>query len=172
MDPQRKSSARADLWQSIGWVALGGATLYESLRMDRLEHQDINPYTIPGLLPACLGVAMMLLGLLMAYRSVTRGALRLVDRDTNASGRRSDLPRIVFILTLCVGFAVGLVGHGISFWLAAALFITVMVVVLQYEQLAQQRRLLRGGIKAAVIGLCAGVIITLVFQEFFLVRLP
>ena len=57
----RKTSPRGDLWQSLGWIVLGVATLIESLRMDRLEHQDINPYTIPGLLPACLGVAVALL---------------------------------------------------------------------------------------------------------------
>ena len=66
----------------------------------------------------------------------------------------------------------GVVGHGLSFWLAAAAFITVMVVVLQFETLARQRRLWPGVFKAVVIGLCAGIIITLVFQEFFLVRLP
>ncbi|MEY2621685.1 MAG: hypothetical protein RIT26_1505 [Pseudomonadota bacterium] len=169
----RKTSSRADLWQSMGWVALGGATLVESLRMDRLTHQDINPYTIPGLLPACLGVAIMLLGLLMAYRSISRGALGPQPVHPAAAWQqRRELSRIWFILTLCVGFAVGVVGHGLSFWLAAAAFITVMVVVLQFETLARQRRLWPGVFKAVVIGLCAGIIITLVFQEFFLVRLP
>jgi len=44
----RKTSPRADLWQSLGWIALGIATTIGSLRMDRLEKQDINPYTVPS----------------------------------------------------------------------------------------------------------------------------
>ena len=169
---QRKTSPRADFWQSLGWVLLGGATLWESWRMDRLQHQDINPYTIPGLLPACLGVAMMLLGLLMAYRSISRGALRSVTTSPASAESRHELRRIWVILALCGGFALGMVGHGLSFWMAAAVFITVTITLLQYEQLARQRTRIKGVFKAALIGVSAGLIITLVFQEFFLVRLP
>ena len=56
------TSARADLRQGLGWVALGVAVLVGSITMDRLEKQDVNPYTVPGLLPGLLGLAMMLLG--------------------------------------------------------------------------------------------------------------
>lgn len=168
----RKVSPRADLLQSVVWVLLGAATLIESLRMDRLEHQDINPYTIPGLLPACLGVAIVLLGLLMAYRSLARGALKPRAAAPDSPALRHELTRIWVILTLCAGFALGLVGHGLTFWVAAAVFVTVTIVVLQYEQLARQHAWAKGVLKAALIGLGAGLIITLVFQEFFLVRLP
>lgn len=169
----RKMSPRADAWQALGWVILGVATLIESLRMDRLEHQDINPYTIPGLLPACLGVAIVLLGLLMAYRSWARGAFQsgLAKPPPNPQARH-ELTRIWVILTLCAGFSLGLVGHGLTFWVAAAAFVTVTIVVLQYEQLRQHQTLAKGVLKAATIGVGAGLIITLVFQEFFLVRLP
>jgi hypothetical protein len=168
----RKVSPRADLWQSLAWVILGAATLVESLRMDRLENQDINPYTIPGLLPACLGVAIILLGLLMAYRSLNRGALKPGPASPFTAEVRHELARIWVILALCVGFAVGLVGRGLSFWMAAAAFVTVTILILQREQLALHESRVKGGLKAALIGVGAGLIITLVFQEFFLVRLP
>jgi hypothetical protein len=167
-----KTSPRADIWQSLAWVLLGTATLIESLRMDRLEQQDINPYTIPGLLPACLGVAIILLGLLMAYRSIARGAWQSSSRSAQASSEGHELRRIWVILILCGGFALGMVGHGLSFWLAAAVFITVTVSLLQHRSLDSWRDKIRGVVKAAIIGLTAGVVITLVFQEFFLVRLP
>src|SRR6478672_4752889 len=67
--------ARADLHDALGWIALGAAILVGSLTMDRLENQNINPYTVPGLLPGLLGAAMLLLGGVLAVRSWRRGAL-------------------------------------------------------------------------------------------------
>src|ERR1700761_4230460 len=67
--PEAAVSPRSDLLAAIGWMVLGGAILTGSLMMDRLEDQDINPYTIPGLLPGLLGIAMIILGALLALRS-------------------------------------------------------------------------------------------------------
>lgn len=165
------SAARADAWQSLAWVLLGVATLIESLRMDRLEQQDINPYTIPGLLPACLGVVIIFLGVLMAIRSISRGALQKPQAALPTQDGH-ELRRIGVILVLCCGFALGMVGHGLSFWIAAALFITVTITLLQRSASGTAHGGLKGLLKAAAIGLVAGVVITLIFQEFFLVRLP
>jgi hypothetical protein len=41
-------TARSEMTEGIGWMLFGIAILIASLRMDRLEAQDINPYTIPG----------------------------------------------------------------------------------------------------------------------------
>jgi hypothetical protein len=78
------------------------------------------------------------------------------------------------VLGLCVGFGVVLVGHGLPFWLAAAIFVSVAIVTLQAPQRAAAGRRLsvRDVIVAIVIGLGAGGAITLVFQQIFLVRLP
>lgn len=168
----RKISPRGDLIQAVIWIAVGLGTLVESFRMDRLENQDINPYTIPGLLPGCLGVAIVFFGLLMVYRSITRHALAPQDKKPLTPAIRHELNRMWTILFLCIGFSCGLVGHGLPFWLAAAMFITATIGVLQFDQLKQNNTVRRGLFMAAVIGLCAGVTIMLVFQEFFLVRLP
>jgi len=166
------AAARAGLAQACGWAALGLAVLVASLRMDRLESQHINPYTVPGLLPALLGIAMMLLGSLLALRSWKRGALS-ADRSV-ARIDPAVLRRVVLVLALCVVFGVVLVGHGLPFWLAAAVFVSVAIVTLQRPQrLAAGRSLgLRDAAIAFVIGLGAGGAITLVFQQLFLVRLP
>ena len=49
-------SPRTDFLSGFGWMGLGIAILIGSVMMDRLENQDINPYTIPGLLPGLLGI--------------------------------------------------------------------------------------------------------------------
>jgi len=170
VDP--KAAARAELVQACGWIALGIATLVGSLRMDRLESQHINPYTVPGLLPGLLGIAMILLGSLLAVRSWRRGA-----REGEREPFRLDTPehrRVALVLGLCVTFGVVLVGHGLPFWLAAYAFVSVAIVSLQLPQrrAAGEPVGLRNVASAIVIGLGAGGAITVVFQQLFLVRLP
>jgi hypothetical protein len=166
-------AARAELRQAVGWAGLGAAILIASLRMDRLESQSINPYTVPGLLPALLGLVMLLLASLLALRSWRRGAF--AADDSNAPRFDAALARrVALVLALCLTFGVALVGHGLPFWLAAALFVSVAIMSLQQPlRRATGRTLgLRDVATAIAIGLGAGVAITLVFQQIFLVRLP
>jgi hypothetical protein len=167
-----RATARSELIQACGWIALGIATLVGSLRMDRLERQNINPYTVPGLLPGLLGAAMVLLGTLLALRSWRRGALEA--RHAAFAFDPAAARRVVLVLALCLTFGVVLVGHGVPFWLAAASFVSIAIVVLQRPQrrAAGERMALGTVASAIVIGLCAGGAITLVFQQLFLVRLP
>jgi hypothetical protein len=168
-----RRAARAQLQQAAGWGALGLAILVASLRMDRLEGQNINPYTVPGLLPGLLGIVMMLLAGLLALRSWRRGAFA-ADASKASGFDAATARRVALVLVLCVAFGGGLVGHGLPFWLAAALFVSVAIISLQQPQRrAADRRLgLRDIAVAVAIGLGAGAAITLVFQQIFLVRLP
>lgn len=168
----RKTSPRSDLWQSIGWIVLGIATIVISLRMDRLEKQDINPYTAPGLLPGFLGAAILLFGGLMLYRSWRRGAFAVQPVRTATAADRHETRRMWTILALCIGFAGGLVGRGPPFWAAAAVFIAITVTILQFAERTAHGQVRRGLLVALSTGVIAGVVITFVFQEFFLVRLP
>src|SRR6266851_4019226 len=102
-------------------------------------------------------------------------------RDTGALGREgtwsaamsaAERRRLLIVLGLCLTFGIGLVGHGLPFWLAAAIFVSTAIAVLQYPQRRAANQVARGLTIAIVIGLGAGLLITLVFQEFFLVRLP
>jgi hypothetical protein len=170
VDP--KAAARSELFQACGWIALGIAALVGSLRMDRLESQHINPYTVPGLLPGLLGGTMILLGTLLALRSWRRGAL---EAEHGGQGFNPvEARRVVLVLALCLVFGVVLVGHGLPFWLAAAIFVSVSIVTLQTPQrrAAGEPLTVRKVATAIVIGLGAGGAITLVFQQLFLVRLP
>jgi hypothetical protein len=67
-----------------------------------------------------------------------------------------------------------LVGHGLPFWLAAAIFVSTAILSLQYQQRKSSGQKLSGRmvVTTVAIGLGAGIIITIVFQEIFLVRLP
>ena len=164
---------RSDLWDAAGWMALGIAILIGSLLMDRLEKQNINPYTVPGLLPGLLGIMMILLGGILALRSWRRGAFRL-PLPALTPDDREKRRRVAIVVALCLGYAVVLVGHGVPFWLASSIYVTVSILILQRLSRDESARRLtvRACIKALAIGLGAGLIVSFVFQELFLVRLP
>ena len=170
---ESEHSPHSDLRDGLVWMALGVAVLIGSITMDRLERQDVNPYTVPGLLPGLLGIAMVLLGGVLALRSWRRGALRLPEAppDAHLSEQRR---RLWIVIGLCLGYGVVLVGHGLPFWLASTIYVSGSILILQrMSREPEDRRLgVRAVVVALVIGLCASIVTHLVFQELFLVRLP
>ena len=168
--PDPHVEAGNDLRGAVGWTALGVAVLVGSVTMDRLEAQNINPYTIPGLVPGLLGIAMIALGLVLGVRGWRRGGLH-APRPATVPGL---VKRLGLVIGLVVVYAVGLVGHGMPFWLASALYVAASILVLQAPQRREAGRGLtvRDVAFAVVVGLASGAIVTYVFQELFLVRLP
>jgi Tripartite tricarboxylate transporter TctB family len=167
------ATPRQDLHDGVGWIALGVAVFVGSYTMDRLERQDVNPYTVPGLLPGLLGLAMVVLGVIMFIRSLRRA--RLVPADAPASElHREQRRRVWIVIGLCVGYGVVLVGHGIPFWLASSIYVTGSILVLRrLSRDAEERKLTARAVAIAlVIGVLASVVTHLVFQELFLVRMP
>jgi hypothetical protein len=166
-------SPRSDFQAGLGWMALGAAVLIGSITMDRLEQQHINPYTIPGLLPGLLGIGMLLLGGILTLRSWRRGAFSQGASPVTALQRESR-KRAATVIALCTIYSVGLVGHGLAFWLASTIFVTGTIIVMQRMSSDDEERRLTPKLcaKAIVIGLASAVITQLVFQELFLVRLP
>ena len=169
---EARALAGNDLRDALGWVAFGATVLVASIRMDRLEEQHINPHTVPGLLPGLLGIVVMLVALMLGVRSWRRGGRW--HGGASAPGDGASTRRIWLVIGLCTVFGVVLVGHGLPFWLAAALYIAVSIVVLQRPQrLALGREVsLRDVAFALAVGLGSGWVITYVFQDLFLVRLP
>lgn len=170
-------SPRSDLADSVGWIVLGVAVLIGSITMDRLEAQHINPYTVPGLLPGLLGVMMIVLGGVLALRSWRRIALHGPAAPAGTDQRadqREQWRRIAIVAALCITYCVVLIGHGLPFWLASAIYVAGSIVILQRIGRDDPAQALapRSVIKASVIGLTSAVITHLVFQDLFLVRLP
>jgi preprotein translocase subunit SecY len=82
--------------------------------------------------------------------------------------------RLTIVIAFVVAFSVGLVGHGLPFWAAAAIFVVASILVLQAPQRAAAGRALtwRDAAFALAVGIGSGISITVVFLERFLVRLP
>ena len=164
-------SPHADLVTGGAWLVVGAAIMIGSWRMDRLESQGVQWFTAPGLVPGVMGVLIVLTALLIVVRALRRRA-QFRAAATVRSGGTSDGRRALLSLGLCLAFAAGLVGHGVPFWLAAGLYLTTHIFILQYPERRAAGKVKRGALVAAITGFGAAVAISLVFQEIFLVRLP
>jgi hypothetical protein len=164
MDEPRPS-ARADLYGGLFWIALGAVITIASWRMDRLERLGVSFYTAPGLLPGILGVIILLCGLVLALRAWPEALLP--NQRPALLFNRETLQRVGVTLLLCLGFSIGLVGHGMPFWLAATIYLFAQISVLEYPERGR-----KAFVRAALIAPVAAVTIAFVFQYLFLVRLP
>ncbi|MBI3369176.1 MAG: tripartite tricarboxylate transporter TctB family protein [Burkholderiales bacterium] len=164
---------RSDGVDGLGWTLLGVAVLIGSLAMDRLERQGVNPYTVPGLLPGLLGIAMILLGTILALRSWRRGALRDAAPPITEHVREQRR-RVGVAMALCLAYGGVLIGHGLPFWLASTVYVSGSILTFQrLSRDTNERRLTaKSLLKALLIGAAAAVLTQLAFQELFLVRLP
>ena len=166
---EEQPSPRSDLISGGVWVVLGLAIMVGSWNMDRLEKQGVPAFAAPGLLPGILGVLITLSALAIVLRSVQRGAMRPAEpRPAPAHTLRLT----ALTLLLCLGFAVGLVGHGLPFWVAASSYLFLHIFLLQLPQRRAAGQVGRGVAVALAVGLGAGLTIATLFQYVFLVRLP
>ena len=166
-----RPSARADLYGGVFWIVLGGAIAAGSWNMDRLERQGVSFYTAPGLVPGILGLLMVLCGAVLAIRALRDGALEAIQRPPVLI-EAGALRRAGVTLLLTLGFAFALVGHGLPFPAAAAIYLFFQIAILQYSERKAKNEVGRGLAAAALVAVGAAIVISALFQEVFLVRLP
>ena len=160
---------RADFFASLVLIVFGAAMLWTSLEMPRFEQRNINPYSIPGIVPGILAGVNLILAALLLVRSVSRGGHRRGD-----GGREvvfgDGAKRLAIAFCITVAYAVGLVGV-IPFWLATFGFVAAFIVIFEWHLVAANRRwILVAG--ALAQGVLVSAVVALVFQELFLVTLP
>jgi hypothetical protein len=166
---RRETSPLADFLTGAAWLMLAIAIMIGAWQMDRLERLSAAIYTAPGLVPGLLGVAIALMSVILMVRGARAGALADVRLPPL---RIADHWRLIASLLLGLGFAIGLVGHGPPFRIAAAIYIAIAVFVFQFPDRRRDKTLARGAMFAVVFGLIFGFAIHYLFQDLFLVRLP
>jgi len=163
---------RADFVTSLCLVCLGTGTVAESWRMPRLQEMNINPYTIPGLVPGILGGVLLLLGVVLLVRSARAGGWRIwVSPIPKSSAKTLAARRTVLTLALTFGYAAGLVGR-IPFWLATFLFVLAFVALFEWQAGQSRQQAAKAIASAVLVAGLTSAIVTVVFQYLFLVRLP
>ncbi len=164
---------KADFVTAIVLIAFSVAVLVLSLQLPRLEHRNINPYTIPGVVPAFLGIVVGILSLVLLIRSVVRGGWRLDLTRASVGGflKSESAWRLALTIGLCIVYGIVLVGI-MPYWLSTGIFIFVFILAFELklkEPLAGQwKRILFAFIVAVVT---TGVVATM-FRYLFLVDLP
>jgi len=173
--PVYPESPRSELREGFVWIAVGALIVFGAWRMDRMSEQGAELYTAPGLWPALVGLGIAILGGVLAWRSLRRA--RLSSWDATEADDTDYAPRSLFVLATVFFFvyAVLLVGHGLPFWLGTALFVTAYVFVFRRAaRLAGERTgSARGDAALAIVcGIATAAIVSVVFEQVFLVRLP
>jgi len=164
-----KPSAFVDLVAGAAWLLLAISIVIGAWQMDRLTHLQTTIYTIPGLMPGLLGGVIAIASMALIARSLRAGALAQAQWP---SIRIADHWRLIAVMTLCLVYAIGMVGHGVKFWLASAIFVAVFIFTFQFPDRRRDGTLLRGALVAVTVGLISGLVIHYAFQDLFLVRLP
>lgn len=164
---------RADFVASIVLLAFGIMIVVLSVQMPRLEHRNINPYTVPGLVPGLLGAAITAMSVMMLVRSLLHKGYALGLTRARIAELLSvpQLRRVLVTLIFCLFYAVGIVGR---LWYPAATFIFVFGFILLFEYRRdhplrrQKARVAFAGVEA----LLTAAVVSAVFRYLFLVRLP
>lgn len=164
--------ARTDLITAAVLLAFAGAAFAGAWAMPTFTDQGGDPFTAPGIVPGFHAVVIGVLSLVLGVRAVLRGALR-PDGGPPPEWREvegvSNL-RLGLAAALGLGLVFGLIGR-VPFWAAAAAFVAGFTVLFEWPLTAKAKRPRRIA-EAVVLGLATGVLVTLVFERVFLVRLP
>ena len=156
---------RADRWSGLGWIVLGTVVIVMSARMEVPTHLGATFMTGPGFVPALIGAALCVLGLVL----ILRASWGRVDAFLDAPGTAAT-GRAMLALAVMSVFALGLVGR-VPFGWAAAGFVTAFIVIFNLPA-GSPSALARLVAKAAATGAVTAVAIVVLFERIFLVRLP
>ena len=176
---QLRTSMTADRIGGLIWLIFGAALTYGSWTMDRLESQGVSAVTAPGLVPGLLGIGIIAFSLVLVFR---RRPARVVGYSGEAtapdgaeaagSAQPDDWRRLILSWVLCMTFAGVLLGRGLPFWLLAGGFVFLHIVVLEDPERVAARPLPQRLLIAALIATATAAIVSFVFQQIFLIRLP
>ena len=166
------SSPRRDLTGGVVWTALGSIIVALSWQMDRMTQQGATLHTAPGLWPGIVGTLLAALGGMLMLRSWQRA--QRIGWNAAAPDDTDYAPRSSFALATGMFFvyALLLVGRGLPFWLSTALFVTTFVFLFQYTLRRAAGKVTRGFAVALACGVLTALVVTLLFEQLFYVRLP
>jgi hypothetical protein len=170
-------SFSADRIGGLLWIVFGSAVVYGSWTMDRLQSLGIPPSTAPGVVPGLLGIGIIIFGLILIVRRETRPAASFahehgVAAESTPGADEFHWKRAALSGALCLTYGGALLGSGLPYWLLTTAFLFLHIVLLDETTDVPAQPSLRRLITAAIIAPAFAIVVTLVFQYIFLVRLP
>jgi len=164
---------KADFVTSIVLIVFSVSVIWMSIKMPRLEERNINPWSIPGLVPLILGIVILCLGIALFLRSIKQKGYTLgITKESAGSWfRKPSTVRTGLTLLLTLIYAWGLIGR-ISYPVATFLFIFLFIIIFEYNRKESRRKKLKRVLLAAVTATLTSTAVSVLFQYIFLVRLP
>lgn len=164
---------KADFLTGLVLILASLFVIFESWRMPRLEHLKVHPLSVPGLVPAFLGMVIFVFAVILVLRSLLAGGHRL-GLSLEAARRLLSQPgnqRLLVTAILTIGYAGFLVGT-IPYGLATGLFIFAFMVIFEWRRGMARRDYVRLGLVAGILAAGTSGLVTWAFQSLFLVTLP
>jgi hypothetical protein len=162
---------RTDLWTAAVFLVFGAAIVTLAWRMPTFVDQKGELYTAPGLVPGIYGTIIAILSCWLAVRSIRRGALSGSGPAREAPPEGTSNTRLALAAVLCLAFCVGLIGR-MPFWAAAAIFVAAFIVLFEWQSRQDWKLLAKRVATALLQGIVTGLLVSLVFEKIFYVRLP
>ncbi|MFW6138614.1 MAG: tripartite tricarboxylate transporter TctB family protein [Spirochaetota bacterium] len=170
---EEKDMPKADFVTSIVLIAFAIGVIWMSIEMPRLEHRNINPWSIPGLVPGILGVIILVLGITLLIRSIKQKG-HLIGITKNKTGnwfRKPSTIRTGLTLLLTLGYAWGLIGR-LPYPVATFMFVTSFIIIFEYNRKESSKKKIKRVLIAVATGAFSSAVVSVVFYYVFLVRLP
>lgn len=168
-----KDMPKADFISSLVLLGFSLSVVVMSINMPRLENREVNPLSVPGIVPGFLGVVIGIFALIMLVRSIRqRGYILEINAEkTRAFFIKDSILRAIGTIALTLVYAWGLVGR-LPYLLATFLFVFAFIGIFEYEKNDPPKRKKKKLLIAALMAIISSAIVTAVFRYLFLVSLP
>ncbi|MGM0675580.1 MAG: tripartite tricarboxylate transporter TctB family protein [Spirochaetota bacterium] len=172
-EKRRPEMPKADFVTSLVLLAFSVAVVLLSTRLPRLEHRDINQWTIPGLVPGLIGTIIGIMAIVLLLRSLRYGGhhLGLTRRRLRSFTEMTQVRRAGATLVISLFYALVLIGL-VPYAVGTFLFVFLFILLFTYERSVPIREQRKKVLVAAVEAVIVSAAVASLFQYVFLVRLP
>lgn len=165
---------KADIRSGILIILIGVSFLLSSLRMPWSIY-GYEWFACPGFVPSILAGVLMMLGIILLVRGISRKRLNEAGVDGSSDGKESSAQtplkithwtenptyRIMLTIGLCSAYIFLLLGR-LPYWLSTTIFVTAFIFLFKGASL----------VKSIAIGALTSVVVIFVFYKIFVVFLP
>lgn len=165
---------KADIRSAILIILVGVSFLLSSLRMPWSIY-GYEWFACPGFVPLILAGVLMMLGIILFVRGLSRKRLNEAGADSNSNDKESSeqtLPktthwtdnptyRIMLAIGLCAAYVFLLLGR-LPYWLSTTIFVAAFIFLFKGSNL----------ITSIAIGALTSIVVIFVFYKIFVVFLP
>ena len=164
---------RKDFLTSIVLIVFSITIVVMSYTMPRLERRGIDPLSAPGVVPGMIGMVLLCLALILFFRSIKNGGYRFFPTSGHPEKpvHQGAVTRVSITLLLSLVYAIGFLGR-LNYSLSTGIFIFSFICLFEIQPGKPFREQKKVFLFALVQAVVASALITLVFQNLFLIDLP